>query len=87
MGKQKKLAGQLTQSISGTGSSNVPPTTLFVATSGSHLPVEAVASRGSGKGLSGEIATFSRWGEKVHVPTPSNAIPISTLSAASTAAG
>lgn len=59
-GKQKKVAGQLTQSISGTGSAKVPPTTLFVATKGSLLPVEAVASRGSGKGISGEIVTFSR---------------------------
>jgi hypothetical protein len=87
MGKQKKLAGQLTQSISGTGSTDVPPTTLFISTTGSHLPVEAVASRGTGKGLSGEIATFSRWGEKVSVPTPTNAIPISTLSAPAPAGG
>jgi hypothetical protein len=83
MGKQTKVAGQLTQSISGSASSSVPPTTLFVARSGSHLPVEAVSSRGNGKGLSGEIATFSRWGEKVHVPTPANPIPLSTISAMS----
>jgi hypothetical protein len=85
-GRQKKVAGRLTQSISGTGSAQVPPTTLFVATTGSRLPVEAVASRGSGKGVSGEIVTFSRWGEKVHVPTPTDPIPISALSAPSTSA-
>ena len=86
-GKQKKVGGQMTQSISGTGSANVPPTTLFVATRGNPLPVEAVASRGSGKGISGEIVTFSRWGEKVHVPTPTDPIPISTLSAPPTSTG
>jgi hypothetical protein len=84
MGKQRKVAGQLTRSIAGSGSSAVPPTTLFVAASGSHLPVEAVSSRGSGNDLSGEIATFSRWGEKVDVPKPANPIPLSTISAVST---
>jgi hypothetical protein len=31
--------------------------------------------------------TFSRWGEAVHVPVPSESIPISALSAGSPAAG
>jgi hypothetical protein len=87
MGKMKKLSGQLTDSISGTGSTSVPPTTLFVSAAGRHLPVEAAATRGSGKGLSGEIIRFSRWGESVRVPTPTNPIPISTLSGGSTSTG
>jgi hypothetical protein len=78
-GKMKKLGGRLTASVSGTGSATVPPTTLFIAAEGKPLPVEAIASRGSGEEISGEIVTFSRWGEKVHVPTPTDAIPISTL--------
>ena len=79
-GKMKKVRGQLTASISGTGTATAPPTILFISAQGKHLPVEAVASRTSGELVSGEIATFSRWGEKVHVPTPSNAIPITSLS-------
>jgi hypothetical protein len=57
----------------------VPPTTLFIAAEGKPLPVEAIASRGSGEEISGEIVNFSRWGEKVHVPTPTDPIPNSTL--------
>jgi hypothetical protein len=86
-GKMKKLKGQLTTSISGTGSASTVATSLFIAAKGKPLPVEAVASAGSGKKVSGEIVTFSHWGEKVHVPTPSNAIPLSALSAAAAATG
>jgi hypothetical protein len=82
-GKVKKLNGELTTSISGTGSATKIPTSLFIAAKGKPLPVEAVASAGSGKKTSGEIVTFSHWGEAVQIPTPSNAIPISTLSSLS----
>jgi hypothetical protein len=78
-GKTKKLGGRLTASISGSGTASVQPTTLFVAAKGKPLPVEAVAGEVTGEETSGEIVTFSRWGEKVHVPTPSGAIPISAL--------
>jgi hypothetical protein len=83
-GKMKKLKGQLTTSISGTGSASKVPTSLFIAAKGKPLPVEAIASGGSGTQTSGEIVTFSRWGETVHIPTPPNAIPVSTLSSLST---
>jgi hypothetical protein len=79
-GKRKTVDRQPTMSVSGTGSANEPRTTLFVAAKGRPLPVEAVSSSASGETQSGEIVTFSHWGERVLVPTPSNAVPISTLS-------
>ena len=82
-GKAKRINGLLAASVSGTGSAREPPTTLFIATKGKPLPVEAVASSGSGKTASGEIVTFSHWREKVDVPRPSKAIPISSLSRSS----
>ncbi len=78
-GKTKMLLGKQTLSISGTGSTGQDLTTLFVATGDQPLPVEAVASSGSAKSASGEIITFSKWGEAVHVPVPSTSIPISSL--------
>jgi hypothetical protein len=79
-GKKKKVDRQATVSVSGTGSTSAPRTTLFVAARGRPLPVEAVAESSSGKSAAGEIITFTRWGEKVTVPTPTDAIPVSTLS-------
>jgi hypothetical protein len=78
-GKRRTLHRQPTLSISGTGSANGPQTTLFVATSGKPLPVEAVSSSRSGETASGEIITFSRWGESVQTPTPVGAIPVSAI--------
>jgi hypothetical protein len=80
-GKRRTVDRRPTVSISGTGSASGPQTTLFVATSGKPLPVEAVSSSQSGETTSGEIITFSRWGESVHTPTPVGAIPVSALSA------
>jgi hypothetical protein len=86
-GKQQTVDGQSTMSISGTGPSGIARLTLFVAAHGKSLPVEAVGSGGTAQKTSGEIVTFSRWGEAVHVPVPSASIPISTLSAGSSTAG
>jgi hypothetical protein len=80
-GKRRTIDGQTTTSLSGTGPSGIARVTLFVATDGKSLPVEAVGSSGSAKKASGEIVTFSRWGETVHVPVPSESIPIATLNA------
>jgi hypothetical protein len=86
-GKRQTVDGQPTMSLSGTGPSGIARLTLFVAAHGRSLPVEAVGSGGSAQKVSGEIVTFSRWGEAVHVPVPSQSIPISTLSGGSSAAG
>ena len=60
-GKQKTVNGQSTISVSGTGSTGQARTSLFIATKGNRLPVEAVAATGNGKAVSGEIVTFARW--------------------------
>jgi hypothetical protein len=86
-GKKKTVNRQPTLSVLGTGSAGGPQTTLFVAAHGTPLPVEAVSSTGSGSTASGEIVTFSRWGEKVTTPTPSNSIPVSTLSLGTSSGG
>ena len=86
-GKPKTLNGQSTFSISGTGSTGQARTSLFIATNGNRLPVEAVSATGSGKGVSGEIVTFSRWGEQVRTPKPAASVPISSLSTGSTSSG
>jgi hypothetical protein len=85
-GKRSTVNRQSTTSLAGTGAVG-GRTTLFVASKGKPLPVEAVASQGSGKSESGEIVTFSRWGEKVHTPEPSQSIPISTLSSGTSGTG
>jgi hypothetical protein len=84
-GKESTVNHQVTHSIVGTGSSGGAPSTIFVSTRGAHLPVESAASSGHGASESGEIVTFSRWGETFSVPKPSTSIPISTLSATSAA--
>ena len=86
-GKRHTVDGQPTMSLSGTGPAGIARLTLFVAAHGNSLPVEAVGSGGTAQKASGEIVTFSRWGEAVHVPVPSQSIPISTLSAGSPTAG
>ena len=63
-GKQKTVNGQSTISVSGTGSTGQARTSLFIATKGNRLPVEAVAATGNGKAVSGEIVTFSRLGRE-----------------------
>jgi hypothetical protein len=86
-GKPRTVDGRLTTSLSGTGPAGITRVTLFVAADGKSLPVEAVGSGGSAEKASGEIVTFSRWGEAVRVPVPSESIPISTVSAGSPVAG
>jgi hypothetical protein len=86
-GKRRKVDRRPTVSISGAGSANGPQRTLFVATSGKPLPVEAISTTQSGERTSGEIITFSRWGESVHTPTPVNSVPVSALSAGSVVPG
>jgi len=85
--KRKSVNNQLTIAVSGAGTSSVPRTTLFIAATGRPLPVEAVSSSGDGKTAAGEIVTFSRSGEKVRTPKPTDAIPFSTLSLGSPSAG
>lgn len=86
-GKSKIVRGQSTASVSGTGPAGVARVTLFVAAKGRPLPIEAVSSGGTESEASGEIVSFSRWGESVKVPTPSSSIPISTLSAGTPVGG
>jgi hypothetical protein len=81
-GKESTVNHQVSHSIVGTGSSGQAPSTIFVSAKGAHLPVEAVSASGHGSKETGEIVTFTRWGEKFSVPKPSSSIPISTLSAA-----
>jgi hypothetical protein len=85
--KSKVVKGQQTVSISGTSSASGKPALLFVATKGKPLPVEVVSSGGSGHSASGEIVTFSRWGKRFNPPSPAESIPISSISAASSASG
>jgi hypothetical protein len=84
-GKRSRVDGQSVNSIAGTVPGGGGRLTLFLAAHGRPLPVEAVESSGAGKSAKGEIVTFARWGEHLHVPTPSGAIPISTIDAASSA--
>jgi hypothetical protein len=58
-----------------------------VATKGRKLPVEAVTAGKNGELVTGEIVTFSRWGEKLNLPKPTSAIPITALSALSPTQG
>lgn len=78
-GKKSRVNRQLTLSISGQGSSTDSRTTLFVSASGNFLPVESTTTGSSGKTKIGEIVSFSRWGEKLHIPNTGMAIPIATL--------
>ena len=84
-GKRSKVDGQWVKSISGEAPGGGGRLTLFITANARSLPVEAVESSGVGKSAKGEIVTFTRWGEHFHVATPSGAIPISTLEAASSA--
>ncbi len=86
-GRQKTVNGQSTISVSGTGSTGQARTSLFIATKRNRLPVEAVAATGNGKAVSGEIVTFSRWGETVHTPKPPTSVPISSLRSGSASSG
>lgn len=86
-GKRSKVDRQWVNSISGEAPGGGERLTLFVAATKRALPVEAVESGGSGKSVTGEIVTFTRWGEQVHVPTPSGALPLSAIQAVSSASG
>ncbi len=82
-GKRSKVDRQWVRSISGQAPGGGGRLTLFVAADARSLPVEAVESSGAGTSARGEIVKFSRWGEPVHVVTPSGALPLSTIQAAS----
>ena len=86
-GKRSKVDGQSVRSISGEAPGGGGRLTLFVAADKASLPVEAVETSGSGQAARGEIVTFSRWGEQVQVPTPTGALPLSAIEAASSASG
>jgi hypothetical protein len=86
-GKRSKVDGQPVRSISGQAPGGAGRLTLFVASNKKSLPVEAVESNGSGKSARGEIVTFTRWGEQVHIPAPSGALPLSAVEATSSASG
>jgi hypothetical protein len=87
MGKRSRVNGQTVKSIAGAAPGGGGRLTLFVAAHGRLLPVEAAESSGAGTSAKGEIVTFTRWGESLHVARPQGAIPISTLEAASSASG
>lgn len=86
-GKRSKVDGYTVKSLSGQAPGGGGRLTLFVAADTRPLPVEAVETSGSGKSARGEIVTFTRWGEQVHVPAPTGALPISAIEAASSASG
>ncbi len=86
-GKRSKVNGRQVRSIAGTAPGNAGRLTLFVAANKQALPVAAVESNGSGKSATGEIVTFTRWGEGVQVAAPRTAIPLSAIDAASSASG
>jgi hypothetical protein len=86
-GKRLRVRGQNVRSIAGTAPGGGGRLTLFVAADARSLPVQAVESQGSGTSARGEIVTFSRWGEPVHVSAPTGAVPISVLEPASSASG
>ena len=87
MGKRSTVNGQPVKSIAGAAPGGGGGLTLFVAAHGRPLPVEAAESSGAGTSAKGEVVTFTRWGESLHVATPQGAVPISTLEAASSASG
>jgi hypothetical protein len=86
-GRSRTIDGRSTASVSGAGPSGIAQVSLFIAKQGRPLPVEAVGSDRTKSRTSGEIVDFSRWGEALHVPLPTNAIPISALSGASADSG
>ncbi|HXN60798.1 MAG TPA: hypothetical protein VN886_10125 [Acidimicrobiales bacterium] len=81
-GKRTKVDRQWVRSISGEGPDASGRVTLFVTANSRSLPVEAVESSGTSTQNKGEIVTFTRWGETLHLPRPTNAVPLSTLEAA-----
>jgi hypothetical protein len=86
-GRSRTIHGRPTTSVSGTGPAGLAQVSLFIARKGRPLPVEAVGSDSTKTGTSGEIVDFSRWGEALHVPVPTGAIPISAFSAGAPAGG
>jgi hypothetical protein len=86
-GKRSKIDGKQVRSIGGDAPGGAGRLTLFVAANKRALPVAAVESNGSGKSATGEIVTFTHWGERVHVATPTTAVPLSAIQAASSASG
>ncbi len=87
LGKRTTQNRQATVSVQGSGSPSQTPTTLFIATTGRKLPVEAVTAGKNGELVTGELVTFSRWGEKLNLPKPTSVVPITALSALSSAQG
>jgi hypothetical protein len=87
MGKRSTVNGQSVKSIAGAAPGGGGRLVLFFAAHGRSLPVEAAESSRGGTSAKGEIVTFTRWGESLHVATPQGAIPISALEAASSASG
>jgi hypothetical protein len=87
LGKSLKVKGRRVRSISGTSTDGLGRLTLFVAANSQSLPVEAIEATKSGKLVKGEIVTFSRWGEALHLPKPRGAVPLSVIEAASSASG
>jgi len=86
-GKRLKVDGQWVKSISGAAPGGTGRMTLFVTADPRSLPVEAVESGGTGASARGEIVRFTRWGELLHIATPSRAVPISAIDAVSSASG
>jgi hypothetical protein len=86
-GMDTTVSGHSVTSVSGGGPAGQGKMVLFLAAKGPRLPVEAVVGVHTGKKGSGEIVTFSHWGEEVNVTVPSVSIPISSLSSRASIAG
>jgi hypothetical protein len=67
--------------ISVTGASGALSATVFVATTGAHLPVAAVQESGTGTNRTTATIQLTRWGKRVTVEAPRGAISISSFTA------
>jgi len=62
-----------------TGTSKTSNATVFVETTGAHLPVRAVVTSGSGSSRDTVVIQFTHWGKPLDIKAPGNAIPISSF--------
>ena len=86
-GKRTEVNGIPVTSISGTGPGDAGKVTIFIAATGRPLPVEVVETSTSGTAKSGEVISFTQWGEQIHATKPTKVIPLSLLQAAAPAQG
>ena len=87
-GGTKTIAGQSTKAIKGfvsTSSGTKVPVVLYISSSSSSRPVEEITNPGKGGSAIRGSVTFSKWGEKKHLSTPTDTVPFTTVSPATTA--